>query len=145
MDSLEEAAIGVPALLEIGVSVLPVDVPRELLCHGLDEIDLVVEILLQFGFDGCVIDLEVVEIEVGSLYFHVGRVPLQESCSSMLFYQCFESIGINIEIVHALLCQFLVIIGMGQFVNPLFVGDGEVGGDGEESGSCGREDQGQKI
>lgn len=84
INSLQEPSIGVPTLLEICPGVLPVDVSREPIRHGLDEIDLIVQILLQSGFYWCIVQFKFVQIYIGGLYFSIGGVALKESCSSVL-------------------------------------------------------------
>jgi hypothetical protein len=46
MNSLQIASIDIAALLKVSKYGLPIEIPREVLCHFLDEFNLAIEIIL---------------------------------------------------------------------------------------------------
>ena len=123
---LEIAAVGVPALFEVGVNCLPVEVPGEGLCHLVDEFYLGDEVALEGGFDGCCVDLELVEIDIRRIDFPIGRVPLQKTSASVLLEQPPGRIGVNVDVVGPVLVQFLLVVDVCQLVVGGLVGDLEI-------------------
>ena len=127
VQSLQVAAIGVPALFEVRIHGLPVEVPGEGLCHLLDELYLGYEVALEGGLHRCRVDLEPVEIEIGRIDFAIGRVPLQKPSAPVLLKEAPLRIGVNVDVVSPVLIQLLLVVDVRQLLVRGLVADPEIG------------------